>query len=206
MKEADKKPLIIKILLVATGVLLVGTIGFFVWRKAELTRENNRLETEKTKTRTEEKSPTEQENTETPTTTPAPAPTPTPASDSVFKPSAAMINNITAILNTMDTQPFEGYVAGEVKLYYASNDPATTLTDRTQIAKSLEYFSDAKIPWDLRLSDQVITRYKSKFDKLFGEDCLTGSSADAGHVVSFCFNKDGKVRSIFLCRDPRVFN
>lgn len=203
MKTPGKKSLIIRILIIATGLLLVGALSFFIWHSTKLTEENNRLKAEKNEieTKKKEKSPNSQGSTKTPAATPTPAP-----AEPAFRPSDAMIENIAAILNTMNTQPFEGYAANEVSLYYASNEPSVTLNDKTQIAKSLEYFSDAKEPWDLKLPSDIIARYKKKFDKLFGDGCLAGHSADATHVVSFCFNKEGKIYSIFLCRDPRVFN
>lgn len=203
MKTPGKKSLIIRILIIATGLLLVGALSFFIWHNTKLTEENNRLKAEKNEIETKKKE--KLSNSQGSTKTPAATPTPAPA-EPAFRPSAATIENIAAILNTMNTQPFEGYAANGVSLYYASNEPSVTLNDKTQIAKSLEYFSDAKEPWDLKLSSDIIARYKKKFDKLFGDGCLAGHSADATHVVSFCFNKEGKIYSIFLCRDPRVFN
>lgn len=212
----------INYLLIGQGALVVvvtGALAWSIWQNQQISHHNQQLRDEIAKLK---KAQQTQPKSETPTTPQQPnqnpstnpqnnQPTqsnqkPQPPVDTPFKPSAAMIDNITAILNTLDTRPIEGYLASEVKLFYTSSTPATTLTDKTRVAKSLEYFSDAKIPWDFRLTNERIARYKKKFDKLFGDGCLTGLSADAGHVVSFCFNKEGKIHSIFFCRDPRVFN
>lgn len=198
-------------------VIVVSALAWSVWQNQQTNRHNQQLrdeiaELKKANKHQIETPATPQQPSQNPSTNPQnnqpsqPNHKPQPPVDTPFKPSAIMIDNITAILNTLDTRPIEGYLANEVKLFYASNAPATTLTDKTRVAKSLEYFSDAKTPWDFRLSNEHIARYKKKFDKLFGDGCLTGSSADAGHVVSFCFNKEGKIHSIFFCRDPRVFN
>lgn len=203
-------------------VVVVSALAWSIWQNQQISHQNQQLRDEiaelkkaqQTKPKSETPATPQQPN-QNPSTNPQnnqptqpsqPNHKPQPPVDKPFKPSAAMIDNITAILNTLDTRPIEGYLAGEVKLFYTSNTPATTLTDKIRIAKSLEYFSDAKIPWDFRLTNERIARYKKKFNKLFGDGCLTGSSADAGHVVSFCFNKEGKIHSIFFCRDPRVFN
>lgn len=212
MKILGKKPAIAKVLIVTTCILLVGTLSFSIWHSAKLTKENNRLKAEKSKIEAKEKEKkkereeakkkllNDQASTKTPTTDPT-----STVTEVAFRPNAAMIRNLTAILNTMDTQPFEGYVADEVSLYYASNEPSVVLRDKTQIAKSLEYFSDAKTPWDLTSPDSNAAHYKKNFSQRFGDGCLAGHSADANHVVSFCFNKEGKIYSIFFCRDPRVF-
>ena len=195
---------LVLIIAMASGLI------WLVWQNQQLHQQNRRLNDEAVQLKNQIKKQTtlktpgdiKQPGRETPSDTQKPD---QPAANP-FKPSTEVINNITAILNTLDTRPLEGYLADEVKLFYASSTPATVLTNKTRIAKSLEYFSDAKTPWDLRLPAEQIARYRKKFDTVFSENCLVGASADAGHVVSFCFTKEGKIYSIFLCRDPRVFN
>lgn len=196
MEQPAKKSIGIKILIGVAAILAIGAVGFMVWRNDESSRENQKPKEESAKIKSTDDASSKVDK-------PAPSPTPAPAP---FKPSADMIENITAILSTVNTQPFEGYVADEVTLYYESAKPAATLKDKTQIAGTLQYFDDAKTPWDLNLSQTTIDHYKSKFPSLFGDDCLAGHSADAGHVVSFCFTQEGKIHSIFFCRDPRIFN
>ena len=191
-------------------VIATGALVCLAWQNQQLNQQNQQLNTEITELRKTAKKPTNPatpNNTQQPGNTPnQPGTQPDHPGDDFFKPSNDLIDNFTAILNTLNTQPLEGYLADEVKLFYASNTPATTLTNKARITKSLEYFSDAKIPWNFRLPSDHLAHYQKKFDKLFDKGCLAGASADVGHVVSFCFNKEGKIHSIFLCRDPRVFN
>jgi len=194
-EKSTKKPIIIKVTIGIVGVLLVGALGFMIWQNNELTKENNKLEQENANLQAEKEALTS-------TTKPTPAPIP----ETAFKPSAEMVENIKAVFDTMNTQPMEGYLADEVELYYASAEPATKLKDRVQIVGSLQYFSDAKTPWNFSLSKKEIAKYENKFDKLFGDGCLAGRSADGGQIVSLCFTKEGKIHSIFLCRDPKVFS
>lgn len=193
------------LIIIATGALVC-----LAWQNHQLNQQNQQLNTEITELRKLSKNTTKAEtpsNTQQPGNIPnKPSNQPDRPNDNFFKPDNAMIDNFTAILNTLNTQPLEGYLANEVKIFYASNTPANTLTNKARITKSLEYFSDAKIPWNFRLPSDHLAHYQKKFDKLFGKGCLAGASADVGHVVSFCFNKEGKIHSIFLCRDPRVFN
>lgn len=197
MEQSAKKSIKVKILIGVVAVLVIGAVGFMVWRNDESTKENQKPKEESSKVKSTD------DDASSKVDKPAPSPTPAPTP---FKPSADMIENIAAILNTMNTQPFEGYVADEVTLYYESAEPATTLKDKTQIAGTLQYFDDAKTPWGLNLPQTTIDRYKNKFPSLFSDDCLIGHSADAGHVVSFCFTQEGKIHSIFLCRDSQIFN
>lgn len=191
-------------------VIATGALVCLAWQNQQLNRQNQQLNTEITELRKLSKNTTKAEmlsNIQQPGNAPnQPGTQPDHPGDDFFKPSNDLIDNFTAILNTLNTQPLEGYLANEVKLFYDSNTPATTLTNKARITKSLEYFSDAKIPWNFRLPSDHLAHYQKKFDKLFDKGCLAGASADVGHVVSFCFNKEGKIHSIFLCRDPRVFN
>lgn len=196
MNHSAKQSVKIKILIGLVVVLLLGAIGFVIWCN-KATQEDYKSGGEDTETEVVS---------ETTSTTDNFSPAPAPTSDEVFRPSADMVENIADILNTLNTQPFEGYVADEVTLYYASAKPATTLTDKTEIADTLQYFDDAETPWDLSLPKSDIDRYKSKFPDLFGDDCLAGHSADANRIVSFCFSREGKIHSILLCREPQIFN
>ncbi|NLA43223.1 hypothetical protein GX865_03685 [Candidatus Saccharibacteria bacterium] len=98
-------------------------------------------------------------------------------------------------------------MSDRVTLYYNSADQATAI-DAVGATNALLYFSDAQTPWNLRLPEAQINKYKSKpgFDKLFGAGCLTGTSANGGHIVSFCFTPEGLIHSMFLCREPEIFN
>lgn len=98
-------------------------------------------------------------------------------------------------------------MASQVSLYYNSPELATT-TGPTGATLSLDYFSDASPPWSFSLPKELINHYKTRpgFEKLFGDGCLTGRSVNAGHIVSLCFTEEGKIHSIFLCRETAIFN
>lgn len=188
----------LKILIIVAGLGLIGGVSYVVIKNGDKSNQQSQDTSQKdieTKISNENTSPNQ--------TTPSPAPAPTPKP---FQPSASMIENITSIMNTLNTQPFEGYVANEVTLYYESAEPATVLKDKTQIAGTLQYFDDAITPWDFNLPQNEIDHYKKKFPSLFTDSCLAGHAADANMVVSFCFTPESKIHSIFFCRDPRNLN
>lgn len=137
---------------------------------------------------------------------PTDRPTP-PDPAKYYQPSEAFIDNTTAVFNTMNTQPLEGHMASEVTLYYNSPKPATKLAP-TPATLALDYFSDAKGPWNFRLPAADIAKYKAAagYDALFGNGCLTGRSATGQHIVSLCFTKEGKIHDIFMTREaPKLF-
>lgn len=134
-----------------------------------------------------------------------PKPTPTPTKSNL--PDNDTIENIKAVLNTMNTQPMEFYMAPKVNIHYNSPTPATSL-EVTPATLSMDYLSDAKTPWTFPLSDSEKAKYASKagFENLFDSNCLVGRSANSGHLVSFCYNEDIKIHTIFYSRDLSIFN
>lgn len=130
---------------------------------------------------------------------------PTPAKSNL--PDKDTIENIKAVLNTMNTQPMESYMAPKVNIHYNSPNPATSL-EVTPATLSMDYLSDAKTPWTFPLSDSEKAKYASKagFENLFDSNCLVGRSANSEHLVSFCYNEDIKIHTIFYSRDLSIFN
>ncbi len=130
---------------------------------------------------------------------------PTPAKSNL--PDKDTIENIKAVLNTMNTQPMESYMAPKVNIHYNSPTPDTS-QEVTPATLSMDYLSDAKTPWTFPLSDSEKAKYASKagFENLFDSNCLVGRSANSGHLVSFCYNEDIKIHTIFYSRDLSIFN
>ena len=122
-------------------------------------------------------------------------------------PNKDTIENIKAVLNTMNTQPMESYMAPKVNVHYNSKTPDKSL-EVTPATLSMDYLSDAKTPWTFPLSDSEKAKYASKagFENLFDSNCLVGRSANSGHLVSFCYNEDIKIHTIFYSRDLSIFN
>lgn len=120
--------------------------------------------------------------------------------------SKEQLENFKAALNTMNTQPFEGYMAEKVEIYYNSPNKSTEL-EPTRATLTLDYLEKAKKPWVFPLTEEQKKKYASKegFAELFKPSCLTGVSADSGHLVSLCFNGKKKIERILLCNDLGIF-
>lgn len=200
--------------LAATGVAatMIVALGWLAYAYMDLAGKHSGLQEEITNLSSRQKkeapsgpsqsSTTQQGTEQSPAIKPAP-----PKPDEYFRPSDSFIDNTTAVFNTMNTQPLEGHIASEVTLYYNSPKPATKLAPRPATL-ALDYFSDAKGPWNFRLPAADIATYKATagYNALFGNGCLTGRSATGQHIVSLCFTPEGKIHAIFMTREaPKLF-
>lgn len=82
------------------------------------------------------------------------------------------------------------------------------MQEETPATLSMDYLSGAKTPWNFPLSESEKAKYASKagFENLFDSNCLVGRSANAGHLVSFCYNENIKIHTIFYSKDLSIFN
>lgn len=200
-----------KSIAVAAIIILAGTSGYALWRNYEISRQNRELQAEIDQLKAGEQTESETETeTEAPEETPAQdnqQPTPT----NTYRPSANLIENIKAALDTMNTQPIEGYMANNPVLYYANDGKVSephTSESPTAATLALDYFLDAKTPWNLNPTAQEIATFKQKINldaKYFGESCIIGRSANKKHLVSLYFNNNGKIEAIIMSRTADQF-
>ena len=115
------------------------------------------------------------------------------------------IENIKAILDTLNTQPLLGYMDGDVMMYYDSAELSETLNSTKATLKLSEYFDKAKTPWTFPLTEEQKSKYASKsdFKKFFGGDCLTGISNN--YLVSLCFNESKKITKMLFSNDMSIY-
>ena len=123
------------------------------------------------------------------------------------------IENIKAILDTLNTQPLLGYMDGDVMMYYDSAELSETLNSTKATLKLGEYFAKAKTPWTFPLTEkqkaELIEKQKAEdtskaeFKKFFGGDCLTGTTSN--YLVSLCFNQEKKITKMLFSNDMSIF-
>jgi predicted CopG family antitoxin len=115
------------------------------------------------------------------------------------------IENIKAILDTLNTQPLLGYMDGDVMMYYDSAVLSETLNSTKATLKLGDYFAKAKTPWTFPLTEEQKAEYasKSEFKKFFGGDCLTGISNN--YLVSLCFNEGKKITKMLFSNDMSIY-
>ena len=210
--EANNKPTngkrqrYLQLAVVGVMAVLIVAVAWLAYAYTESNQNNAKLQEEIADLKTKITPPSKTSDTPAPTPTPTPTPTPAPAED-YYKPNAAMLENIKAIFETMNTQPIEGYLASSVTLYQNSATPWKTTSDKTEGALSLDMLGSHSQQWNFNLPEAEINRLKSKagFEKLFGGGCLTGRTASGNSIVSLCFSKDGKIHSILMGNNPSVF-
>lgn len=123
------------------------------------------------------------------------------------------IENIKAILDTLNTQPLLGYMDGDIMMYYNSAELSETLNSTKATLKLSEYFAKAKTPWTFPLTEkqkaELIEKQKAEetskaeFKKFFGGDCLTGTTSN--YLVSLCFNQEKKITKMLFSNDMSIF-
>jgi len=182
--------------------VLVVAVAWLAYAYGELNQSNARLQEEVTSLKTKATPSPDKPTVPTPNPTPAPEP-----ADDHYKPDAATLENIKAIFETMNTQPIEGYLANSVTLYQNSATPWKTTSSKSEVALSLDMLGSHSQQWNFNLPEAEINRLKSQagFEKLFGGGCLTGRTASGNSIVSLCFSKEGKIRSILMCNKPSIF-
>lgn len=192
--------------LIAEIVLAVAMASALVWQNYQNSQQTQKLQDEiaQLKKANEQNPKSSQTNTEKQPNNPKPSPN--PPADNYFKPSEGLIDNITAVFNTMNTQPMQGYMADLVQVYKDDDEDPEIYTDKTAATLSIDYVPAGQQPWNFRLSQADIARYKAKddFKKFFQKGCLAGRSAH-GLVVSLCFNPEGKIHTMLLCKDVLTF-
>lgn len=187
----DKKRRYVRLVTIGViGALVVG-MAWLAYVYIDATQSNARLQEEITNLRTKTAPSPDKP------ITPTPKPTP---EDTYFKPDSQLIENITAVFDTANTQPLEGHMASQVALY----DDSTNVTEKNPVGATLAVAdflqkTDAR-GWNFQLSADEIVKYKaeSSHDKLFGSGCLTGHDQTKTHVASLCFTTEGKIHSIIL--------
>ena len=212
-QNSTRKSSVVLKAVIAVLVIGVCVLGYFVYR--ELKTEDKSLKDiilDITKGEKEEKvveedvevvtDDTEEEETKTPEVK---APT--------ISFTEGEIENIKAILDTLNTQPLLGYMDGDVMMYYNSAELSETLNSTKATLKLGEYFAKAKTPWTFPLTEkqkaELIEKQKAEdtskaeFKKFFGGDCLTGTTSN--YLVSLCFNQEKKITKMLFSNDMSIF-
>ena len=185
-----------------TAVLFAASTGYFGWQYWKLKTHNNDLSSEitalkkqaasqesaKSKSSDESSSATKDSSTST---------------ETVVTLTDKQKETIVASLNTMNTQPLEGYMADEVSVVIAASEGQGVKSPADAVA-SLNYFSSATTPWDFGLGASVLSSYgKGFYAQYFGENTYVGKAASK-QVVSFHTNSSGKIDVIFIAADEML--
>lgn len=142
--------------------------------------------------------------------TPTPAPTPAPTLTTAPTPSASdvgqgtfdseMFNYVSDVLNSQNTAVLDqgGTFSNPVHVVAANSGQDSNLTPTDAVAAMSFMFTPMDpTPWDLALSDSVLSTYRSgPFGQYFPEGAIVARSSD-GHVFSF-IGHDTIITTMFM--------
>ena len=189
--KANKKQRYLQLVTVGVMAVLVVAVAWLAYAYMEINQNNAKLQEEITSLKAKITSSSDKP------VKPAPSPAP---EEAYFKPDDQLVENITAVFDTANTQPLEGHMASQVTLY----DDSTNVAEKNPVGATLAVAdflqkTDAR-GWNFQLSADEIAKYKAEsgHDKSFGNGCLTGHDQTKTHVASLCFTAEGKIHSIIL--------
>ena len=113
-------------------------------------------------------------------------------------PNETAQENIIASVNVANTQPLEGYMADSVNVILAATEAYGTQT-KTEAALDISSFvSDSISTWDFALPASVLSSYGAGgYGQYFPNNAIVGK-ASGGKVISFSFDCNGKISTVFM--------
>lgn len=118
-------------------------------------------------------------------------------------PDNTQIENIIASVTTENTQALVGYMATPVSVVLAASDG---IGDRTpdQATSDISSFISDTYSWSFNLPQSMTDPYRKGFyAKYFPNNAVIGKSNNE-KVISFSFNCDGKISTVFLSSDASL--
>jgi len=188
INKTTKKNYVIPILVAAIVVLAI-VAAYFGWQYKQLSDDKKQIQSQIDNLNKQLTSAKESTKTSA-------SPTPTPTTKVVI--SQALLENVPAAINTMNTAALEGYMAPSVNVILAASEGIGPQTP-AQAVKALDYLNSATDPWNFSLPAATLTTYKNNqyYGKYFGDNTIVGKSAN-GYVVAFGINSSGKIDTVFM--------
>ncbi|MFZ2125670.1 MAG: hypothetical protein WA087_01825 [Candidatus Saccharimonadales bacterium] len=116
----------------------------------------------------------------------------------VKSPSVSAAENIKASITSANTAPLEGYMASSVTTVLAASEEGGTYNKTQAVSNITAFIADATSPWDFELTASVLGSYgKGYYAQYFPGSAIVGKSAN-NKVISFSFDCDGKIKTVFM--------
>ncbi len=179
-KSLDANGAISLILILLVGVVLVGGAGYYVWQKNRDTTTTKNDQPKATIQKAANKTSTSQST--TPTCT---------------DPSTAEVADIKAAITSGNTAALASYMAPTVKVILAATEGIGDQTP-TEAVSDVTSFISGTSSWDFALPAATLTAYKSTpYVTYFPDNAVVGKDSSTTKVISFSFDCDGKINTIF---------
>lgn len=209
IKRQPKKPIGKIILFIAIGLILIGVSagGTYWWRNNTANQFENKQAADITSfkstiTSLEKQLADEKAKTATGTTT-------TIASDKVctpIAPSTSVIENIEASITSGNTAALEGYMASSVNVVLAASGGVGVSTPTQAVAGITDFMSSDISSWDFdfSLSDATLKSYSGGgYGKYFPSIAVVGKATNS-KVISFSFDCNGKINTVFMAANENL--
>lgn len=121
-------------------------------------------------------------------------------------PSTATIENVKASITSGNTAALEGYMADSVNVILAATEAYGAQTPAQAVSDVTSFISDTTSPWDFLLPASVLSSYgQGGYGQYFPNIDTVGKSAD-GKVISFTFDCDAKISTVFMAGSEELLN
>ena len=122
-------------------------------------------------------------------------------------PSDSVAANIKASINSGNTAALEGYMADSVDIAYAASEGLTNQTPAQAVSAVTDFIDfNATTTWDFNLSSLVLSSYgQGDYGTYFPSTAIVGKSSD-NKVISFSFDSDAKISTVFLSNNEALLN
>lgn len=120
-------------------------------------------------------------------------------------PDSGKVENITASITSKNTAALEGYLANPVSVIIAASEGMGNRTPTQAISDISSFISDTG-SWDFNLPQSTIDAYRAGFyTRYFPENSVIGKSNNE-KVISFSFNCDASISTVFLSPGSDLLN
>ncbi|MDB5165518.1 MAG: hypothetical protein JWM00_408 [Candidatus Saccharibacteria bacterium] len=115
-------------------------------------------------------------------------------------PSAATIDNIKASITSGNTAALEGYMASSVNVIIAASEGLGQKTPTEAVLAVTDFITSDSTAWDYNFSlpDSTLSTYSNGgYAQYFPDSAVVGKAGNQ-KVISFSFDCNGKVSTVFL--------
>lgn len=120
-------------------------------------------------------------------------------------PKSSVLADIKASITSGNTQALEGYMAEEVNTILAASEAF----GKTTPAKSVSYVTDfignpTQTTWNFVLNTTILDSYKAGDYKDYFTDISVVGKSNSGKVISFSFDCDAKIDTVFISNQESI--
>lgn len=120
------------------------------------------------------------------------------------QPDATAVENIKASVTTRNTQPLEGYMASSVTVIYAASEGLGARTPTEAVSDIGSFLGETTVDWTFDIPAETLTAYsQGDYAQYFPSTSLVTKSSE-NKVISFNFDCDGKIVTVFMSYDESL--